>query len=311
MIQSTMPWKVAMSGPDLPALAHAVAALPAFRGALPRVRLDTRDFEPACGGDWLDRGLAQTTINLFALWDESFQHFLSFRPGDVVQMAIPGFPRDPAAALEPLSALPFEVASFGSIHPSWRPDYDGPGFGGFHIPLGWGCAFRGDGHRRVVSRRWLEHGPWKVWHGANDTTLIQFHDLDADAATALAQARPGHDRMGPSDTGGYLAPSQLTETALRGLYNAGEQKFRIPVSYREVTSRELLDACAVRASGGSDPSRPIRALAYLFLDEAAARQWVGELWLREIECWAVVNGAERRLDLDYRPADARPAWAKR
>ena len=71
---------------------------------------------------------------------------------------------------------------------------------------GWGCMFVGErGHAQLVSRRWLEYGPWLLDRFADDVSLIQFHDLDADPATALAQALPGHRRLGDNDTGGGFA----------------------------------------------------------------------------------------------------------
>jgi hypothetical protein len=54
-----------------------------------------------------------------------------------------------------------------------------------------------------LSPRWLDFGPWRVIRRPNDTTWIQFHDTDP--AEAYEQAKVGHERMGISPTGGYIA----------------------------------------------------------------------------------------------------------
>ena len=80
-----------------------------------------------------------------------------------------------------IEALPFEVCSIGSIYPDEWIKLDGIGFGNMHSSHGWACAFRGKGHDRLVSRRWLDFGPWRVIRRPGDLTLVQFHDLDVDA----------------------------------------------------------------------------------------------------------------------------------
>src|SRR5262245_56056172 len=55
------------------------------------------------------------------------------------------------------SAIPFEVATVASIHDEWDEpplgEYKPPFFADSHVPLGWACAFRGNGHKNLMSRR--------------------------------------------------------------------------------------------------------------------------------------------------------------
>lgn len=113
--------------------------------------------------------------------------------------------------------------------PFWgEPDRDrqclGPRFGDGHYGHGWGCAFKGDGHRNLVSRRWLEHGPWQLVRGANDVSLVLFHDLNADPATALEQAKPSHQRMGISPEGGYIQSSFVYRHDLSGMFEPSRRR---------------------------------------------------------------------------------------
>ena len=179
------------------------------------------------------------------------------------------------------------------------------------LSLGWGCAFKGAGHNRLVSRRWLDFGPWRLIRGTNDVSMVQFHDLGADAPTALEQAKPGHERMGISDTGGFIQTAYVYAHKIDGLYSQEERKLRILIHGREVSEREMLDACAVRHYQALGADSPIDSIAYVFAVEAEARAHLHELWLRELECWAFIGGCEERLDLDYHPAPDKPSWVKR
>jgi hypothetical protein len=49
----------------------------------------------------------------------------------------------------------------------------------------------------------------------------------------------------------------------------------------------------------------------VFLEEQNAERHLHELWLRELECRAVVGGREVRLDTDYHPAPDKPEWVRR
>jgi hypothetical protein len=70
----------------------------------------------------------------------------------------------------------------------------------------------------------------------------------------------------------------------------------------------MLEACFVRRARRADPDKPIERVAFVFLETAAARAHLHELWLRELECWTVEDGDKRRLDLDYKPAPSPPEW---
>jgi hypothetical protein len=111
--------------------------------------------------------------------------------------------------VEHLADVPFLLAAFKNIYPTRQThrSKEAPprvGFSDGHHSHGWACAFRGDGHDRLVSRRWLPFGPWQVHEGPNDTSLVQFYDLDADAIAARAQCVISHKRMGASLDGGFI-----------------------------------------------------------------------------------------------------------
>lgn len=151
------------------------------------------------------------------------------------------------AALELIEPLPFELCSFGAaFFDEWiAADYERWGFSGRHISFGWGCAFRGAGHDHLVSRRWLDFGPWRVIRRPHDTTLIQFHDLGlTDPAEAYDQAKVGHDRM----TNGFLYVNyEDFMKDVRGLYLPEQQRLEIVVPPGEtVDPYKLYCAAAVR-----------------------------------------------------------------
>src|SRR6185436_9555656 len=121
------------------------------------------------------------------------------------------------------------ICSTASLYPEWADGspgdpYRAPNFAELHFGHGWACAFRGEGHDRLVSRRWLDFGPWKLRRGANDTSLVQFHALGVDAATALEQARIGHERMGISDSGGFIQARYVYAFELRGIYDKARRE---------------------------------------------------------------------------------------
>lgn len=188
-----------------------------------------------------------------------------------------------------------------------------------HVDLGWGCLFVGErGHERLVSRRWLEYGPWWLRRFPGDVSLVQFHDLDADADTALAQATPGHRRMSDHEIGGWLRSSYRPVSSykkevseFRALYVPDDQSLRVVcMPGRDITQAELLDACAERLVARYNPDKPVRSLRYVFIDPRDAERNLHELWLRDIEVWAIVGSNEVRLDADYRPTPTPPEWVR-
>lgn len=188
-----------------------------------------------------------------------------------------------------------------------------------HVDLGWGCLFIGDrGHEQLVSRRWLEYGPWLLRRFPGDVSLVQFHDLDADAGTALAQGIPGYKRMADHEVGGWIRSSYRPVSSyrkevpeFRALYVPSDQSLRVVCAPgRVITQGEMLDACAERLVAKYNTEKPVRSMRYVFLDPADAKPHLHELWLRDIEVWAIVDGNEVRLDGDH-PQPNPPEWVHR
>lgn len=177
--------------------------------------------------------------------------------------------------------------------------------------VGWGCLFVGDrGHEQLVSRRWLTHGPWLLRRFPGDVSLIQFHDLDSDPETALAQASPGHRRLADHQVGGYIRSTYTPDHDIKGLYVPDDQTLRIVCAPgREVSQGEMLDACAERLVGRYNEQKPIRAVRFIFIDSADAQHHLDEMWLRELEVWTFTpDGREIRIDADYDPPPTPPDW---
>jgi hypothetical protein len=160
--------------------------------------------------------------------------------------------------LDQIKKINWEVAVFSSLHYEWEElNYDAPGFGGGLGVLGWGCAFKGEGHNRVVSRRFLEFNPWRVIRDEeHDITLIQFHDLEASPELALEQARVGHDIMAkPLEGGFYQRNLRLSNVDFSGVYEPEDQTLRVMIPVGEIVTRaQMMDACKIRhfQLGGED-----------------------------------------------------------
>ncbi len=244
------------------------------------------------------------------------QGLLSFKRGGLVRVGLPDTRIDMATFRDSLQGLSFKWMSAGSISSVWGPggqphEYDAPSFGDGHYEHGWVCAFRGSGNSQLVSRRWLDYGPWRVIRGDGDLTAVQFHDLDAEDLEALAQAEPAHQRMGISDEGGFIPPRPATwrYPALRNLYDPKSRQLTVVVHGRSVSQAEMLEACALRLYQPMEV--PVDNVAFVFMTEEPARQHLHELWLRGLECRAIIQGQEVRLDADYSPAPAVPEWVTR
>jgi hypothetical protein len=312
MSSSMMDFKASLEGPDPIALFDAALASGAFGSGNP-AELDVDGKAKKPSGDWRAKWLSSAKLQFFADFG-NLERYVSYQPrGPIVGVRNKDFPRQMQRALEVLERLPFTVGAIATIHKSWvdpKSPYWAPALGGLHGALGVACAFRGEGHARLVSRRWLDYGPWLVRRGADDTSLVQFHDLEADAQTALAQAKAGHHRMlGP--TGGFLVPPPYeSKTTLDALYVATDRSLRLVIHGRPLGSQEMHDAAAARRYQALGEARPIEHVRYVFVDEAAAREHLHELWLHELECWAIVGGREVRLDADYLPAPSPPPWVR-
>jgi hypothetical protein len=297
-----------------------MADQPEFNAALP-VSLWINDEKHSSFDEW-KKLLLTAPKNSWARWElpgEEESYSLSITPrSELTILKLPeGFAstRDALDTLEPLS---FEVCVLGSaFFDEWiAADYRRWGFGRSMIDHGWGCMFRGAGHDRLVSRRWLDFGPWRVLRRPNDTTFIQFHDLAiTDPAEAYEQAKAGHERMGNAAIGGYIPwhIDGLLKGAGKGIYTAEERLLEVVVGFgNQVKQSEMLCNAALRLHHRTAPSStPVKRVAYVFVDEADAQAHLHELWLRELECWVVDDKGKRRLDLDYHPVPSPPAWVTR
>lgn len=258
----------------------------------------------------LDAALARGGTHIQAMFERRGR--LWIRPGINVKFDSMDAEIEIPHALRVLAELPFELAAFGRMYPSasWEP-YTAPGWGDGHERLGWGAAFKGRGHDRLVSRRWLEGGPFKVWRGENDVSLVQFHALDADAQTALEQAKPGHAEIGNTDDTGFLQSRFVFGLDLRGLYVPDTKTMKVVVLGRAIPNRELREWAATRILGRGDyPAGSIERVAYIFPDEAEGRAALPRLWRYGHECWVIRDGEELRLDEAYAPPDTTPRWAR-
>lgn len=301
--------QLSVSGDDPVALFRALANDPMFAGATAtELMIDGETVAP-----WPTWKLDAPTrpSNSAAVTFET-RHWLYIKPGEVVKAVVPAVP-DPDALMRLFERLPCTLASVRGFHAEWNTDpslkLPLKGLGNGHHFYGSFVTFKGSGHARVVSRRWLEYGgPWQVHRGAGDLTLLQLHDLRADARTAYAQVRAVQDRLGPSDAGGLYIPSFKRTLTLQLQHSERDRKASIVVAKREVTPREMLEAASLRGSAAAGADRHIDAVAFIYIDEPQARRDLPELWLRELECWAYVGGRETRLDEDYRPAPFPRAW---
>ncbi len=201
--------------------------------------------------------------------------------------------------------------------PTWKKNlslkdkYGGFGFADGMGRHGYACAFKGNAHERLVSRRWLKYGPWHVLRDEeNDVSVVQFHELDVDPETAFHQAWPGHEKMGISDSGGFLQTDFVYELDWKGFYLNEERVLEVVVTGREVSQLEMLEACALRHYQQLGPEKPLDNVRFIFPLEEEAQANLHELWLRELECWAIIEGKKVRLDTDYHPEPDKPKWVK-
>ena len=297
--------RLSLSGRNLQALARRIASSPHFRNSTPdALEVDYTEQPPTAG--WVDR-LDGSEQVVEATWED--ERRLAVYPGLTVDVSLPLAP-DPPVIMAWLQELDFELASFQSLHPEWQiidPDYVAPGFADRHRPHGPFAAFKGRGHDRLVSRRWLEYSPVRLVT-SGDLSFVQFHDLHADAATSLRQARPGHAALSSKPEGGFIKQGYLPRHEFTGVFDEGRGVLKVAVIGRPVLPREQLDACALR---GDVRGRRVANVAFVFLDEREVGDHLHQMWARGLECWTIRDGREVRLDDAYvPPAPVPPEWAR-
>jgi hypothetical protein len=320
--------QISAMGPDPRGLFAQVAASAPFRSRLP-LDITVNHEEISFDEDWAREALRRgDDLSVSADWlglhgERYTGPWLKLDPWGLVSWKIEG---EEVPTLDSVfafvSGLPFEILVIGPLFEDRRSnappgEWDGnreplDGLSEGHRVHGLGVLFRGKGHERLVSRRWLDHGPWIVRRMEHDTTWIQFHDADADAETAWAQAARAHDRMGISHVGGYLQHDYVFHSTIGGLYKAADRSLTIVRSGEPLTQVELLDVCAYRAQMRTVAKQPIDRVRVLFMEERDARRYLHELWLRELECWCIdAQGREVRLDDGYQPERIVPEWVER
>jgi hypothetical protein len=299
-----------LSGPAYQTAFRLIARMPDFRAEPAALQIGHQ--EQTLNADWR-LTMEESSNGSWVYWrpevefDQPMQ--IDLAPGsENVMFAIPHRFATLPDALAILEPLPFETVSLGKIFNAgeWNSRTRRLwGFSRSHLVHGWGCAFRGAGHDRLVSRRWLDFGPWRVTRRPNDTTFIQFHDLAiTDPDEAYAQAKIGHERMGISQIGGFIQRIDHEGIAalVQGVYRPGAT----------VEQHAMLGACQLRLHHRR--TKPIigrvDTIAYVFIDRADAEAHLHELWLRELECWYVDERGKHRLDADYRPTPNPPAWVR-
>ena len=268
--------------------------------------------------DWIDKWITKSEYGFSAYWGSIFKHekFINYdNKEQTIKLKISNFELVNAqSVMEILIFLPLTIASFRRIYREggWKK-YRAPNFGSFHFPHGWACAFKGEGHNHLVSRRWLEYHPWHLIRDEeNDISFVQFHDLDAEPAEALEQAKEGHRAMSMYGVGGYIGKTHPFSNDLRGVYLPDERNLRVVIPARkEITYSEMSDYCAARHFQAFSEGE-IDLLSFVFIEGKEAQPYIKDLWLREIEVSGFTpKGKEIRLDEDYQPDYQPPQWVKK
>jgi hypothetical protein len=311
---------LSLRGPDLVEIARALAA----RGLLPTglpVRLTCDEVALGSRDAWLEPFAGRAKSELRAAWqDDSF--FMLSRGVGLVKLDRRVFDLDLRKLVDDLASVPFETAVFAARRFAGfrgpRPEgfWHGKGLTGGHYPAGWGLALRGQGHRHLVSRRFVTHGgPWRVLTGANDTTVFQFHDLAAaDPVAAWAQAQPCVERLTYQPelpTCGLLDESEGASPVEGGRYDPSAAKLWIIAGQRTISPRVMREAAEERFNGRlkTERGRPLQSIGFVFPSEARARLHLHDLWLRDLECYYEAGGRRVRLDDGHQPAaPTPPAW---
>jgi hypothetical protein len=283
-----------------------------FANVLPSsLKIDSEE-QPA-KQDWLSSQLPGAEQGVIIRWDEKYKQEMRFYPGEPQRIWVSLEKEVPfSLLLSTLENTPFALASFDTLYPEWEdldPDYIAPSFGNGHYPHGWACAIKGqEGHDQLVSRRWLTDGLWEIRNEKNDLSFILFHSLQADAATALQQARPGHEHMGISDEGGFIQDNYIFDHSIKGRYNPDTRLLKVIVHGTELSPRLLLDYSAARRWQTLGKESPLERIAFIFMESEQAEQYLETLWLRGLESYVIEEGAEVRLDENFTPPPKKKPW---
>jgi hypothetical protein len=247
---------------------------------------------------------------LIANWYEPLESQISLQKPDAVKLLQQSPPTSLESLHDQLKDLPFDVCIGGTLFSQWlRDDFQHtslvlPG----QYPLGWLLVLKGDGHKYLVSKRWLEYVPAKIIE-KGDMTYIQCHELSVDSATALEQAMPVWHLLSTSPEGGFLPKNLQPEFERNSQYNSADGSISITVIGRDPSLRELQEACVARNFRGLADGRPIKKIIYVFMEADRAKKHVHALWLREIDCHTFIEGKEVNLTADYTPpAYCKPEW---
>ena len=301
-------FKVGISGPDNKLLYNEVfnkffqqAGNPAESFA------DDKPFK--FNRETLNAKLQSYKREVFLRWDNL--GYLTTINDSIVLFGLNEYEVNPVDVLKILETFSFEIASFSSLHHQWLnpvEPYAAPSFSNFHLPHGWACAFKGNGFKRLVSLQWLDYGPWKQHIGNSNTQLFQFHEMNVDARTALQQATTGHKLMGISDEGGFIQSDYVYKYNNPGLYESENELLKVIVHGLMITKRQMLDACALKLYQGLGKDKPLKNVRYIFMTEEEATHHLHDLWLRNLQCYAIIKGKEIRLDDQYHPETKKPEW---
>ena len=278
-------FQLAFCGKDLVAIAkHFLARGEPFDGVPGWVDVDARERKPS--DDWLAKWSSKAKIKLWAEWhgDTDRRSLISLNPNRSCILTWPPKPRfSEKQVLELVRPVPFSYGSTSGLYKAWfnTNKWEHHIIGPSLPSLGWACYFKPPGLARFPSR-WFEHGPWLTLKGAGDVTLTTFHDLAADAETALAQAVPCHEWMwwgfAQEDYGDF-------ECDLSGRYDAKSRTHEIVVGEREFTELDPFEASIARFEQRFPHGKPVKHVSFVFQSSKQAEKHLHRLWLYEMQCW--------------------------
>ncbi|HJL00343.1 MAG TPA: hypothetical protein RMH85_05010 [Polyangiaceae bacterium LLY-WYZ-15_(1-7)] len=233
--------------------------------------------------------------------------------GPVVRMIRKGIDFERDELIDLLEDLPFELGAISHFdldrESPWRdaPICDFPG----HTTIGWAVVLKGAGHEHLVSRRWLDNGPWRCIRRKDDLSFLQLCDISAPHAVQVAQADEARRMLGAMASVPCPFPVWLPlferpkpgrkprRWTLPERYDAERQTWCGPVE--DLSWKHLGRMCVWRAKHRDDPEVPVRTFAVEFTDRVRAQQYLHRLWMCEFEVWVVDGDKRERIDEGYEP----------